>query len=105
MKAYSILIVSAALAIAGCTTAHSGPGMSGSDMSMGKMHGHGGNHQMMMEGMDSNGDGKITKEEFMRHHEAMFDQMKNSEGVIDMKDMKAMHPGCGGMMGHDKMQR
>lgn len=105
MKASRILIVTAALAVAGCTTAHSGQGMSGSDMPMGKMHGPGGDYQRMMEGMDTNGDGKITKEEFMRQHEAVFDQMKNSEGVIDMKNMKAMHPGCGGMMGHDKMQR
>lgn len=106
MKTSSILIVTAALVVAGCTTAHHGRGMSGCDMPMGKMHGPGGGHQMMMEGIDPNNDGKITREEFMRHHEAMFDQMKNREGVIDMKDMKTMHPPrCGGMMGQDRMQR
>lgn len=106
MKASSILILTAALAVAGCTTAQSGDNMPSSNMPMGKMQGDRDHHMMMMEGIDANGDGKITKEEFMRHHEAMFDQMKNQEGVIDMKDMKAMHPrGCGGMMGHDRMQK
>lgn len=105
MKISSVLILTVALAAAGCTTAQSGQAMRGSAMPMDKMQGDR-EHHMMMQGMDANGDGKITKEEFMRHHEAMFDQMKNQEGVIDMKDMKAMHPqGCGGMMGHDRMQK
>lgn len=106
MKASSILILTAALAVAGCTTAQSGQNMPGSNTPMGKMQGDRDHHMMMMQNMDANGDGKITKEEFMRFHEDMFDQMKNQEGVIDMKDMKSMHPqGCGGMMRHEQMQK
>lgn len=106
MKASSILILTAALTVTGCTTAQSEQNMPRSNMPMGQMHGDGNHSMMMMQGIDANGDGKITKEEFMRYHEAMFDKMKNQEGVIDMKDMKSMHPqGCGGMMGHDRMQK
>lgn len=37
-----------------------------------------------MKRMDANGDGKVTKEEFMQGHEAMFDSMDtNGDGVID----------------------
>lgn len=44
--------------------------------------------------MDANGDGMVSKEEFMKHHEAAFDKMKkNSSGTVDMKDMEPMTGG------------
>jgi hypothetical protein len=60
-----------------------------------------GNMEMHMKAMDANGDGMISRDEFMRQHEKMWDQMKkNSSGQVDMKDMKGMM-GMGPM--HDKM--
>jgi hypothetical protein len=48
--------------------------------------------KMDMKSMDTNGDGMISKEEFMKFHEMMFDMMKkNQSGMVDMKDMDAMH--------------
>ncbi len=45
-----------------------------------------------MKMMDTNKDGMISKDEFMKHHEMMWDKMKkNSAGSVDMKDMEAMH--------------
>lgn len=55
----------------------------------------------MMEMVDTNKDGKISRDEFNKHHEQMFTQMdKNADGSIDateraamkdrMKDMKGM---------------
>lgn len=42
--------------------------------------------------MDTNGDGMISRDEFMRHHEAMWDKMKkNSSGMVDVKEMEDMH--------------
>jgi hypothetical protein len=42
--------------------------------------------------MDTNGDGMISKDEFMKFHEMMFDKMKkNSAGMVAMKDMEMMH--------------
>ena len=54
------------------------------------------NHHIKGEGgmkmMDTNKDGMISKDEFMKHHEMMWDKMKkNSAGTVDMKDMEAMH--------------
>jgi hypothetical protein len=41
--------------------------------------------------MDANSDGMVSKEEFMKHHEAMFDKMKkDSNGMVSMKDMQMM---------------
>ena len=46
----------------------------------------------MMKMADSNGDGMISKREFMKHHEAMFAGMKKtSNGMVSLKDMEAMH--------------
>lgn len=40
--------------------------------------------------MDANSDGMVSKDEFMKHHEAVFDKMKkNSSGSVDMKDVDA----------------
>jgi uncharacterized low-complexity protein len=53
--------------------------------------------------MDENKDGKVSKEEFTKHHEAMFASMdKNNNGVLDADEMgpgagKAMDGKCGGM--------
>lgn len=54
--------------------------------------------------MDDNKDGKVSKEEFTKHHEAIFAQMDaNKDGVIDKDEMgkmkpKAMEGKCGGGM-------
>ncbi|MDY7573822.1 EF-hand domain-containing protein [Actimicrobium sp. CCI2.3] len=49
-----------------------------------------GKHMAMMMEMDTNGDGMISKEEFMKHHEKMFDAMpKNKDGLVDLKAMHA----------------
>ena len=60
-----------------------------------------------MQMMDANKDGMISKDEFMKHHEMMWDKMKkNSAGTVDMKDMEAMHKEMAGkhkeMMKHEK---
>ena len=47
--------------------------------------------KMDMKTMDRNGDGMVSKDEFMKHHEAMYDKMKkNKDGMVDMKDMGMM---------------
>lgn len=61
--------------------------------------------------MDTNGDGMISKEEFMKHHEMMFEKMKkNSAGMVDMKEMEMMHKNMtmmhkGKPMGKDDMKK
>lgn len=58
----------------------------------GKMHGNMAAMSTHMQGMDANGDGMLSKEEFMKAHEAMFDAMKKNErGQVAMSDM-AMCP-------------
>jgi hypothetical protein len=50
-----------------------------------------------MKRMDANGDGKVTKEEFMQGHETMFDSMDaNGNGVIDADERRGqqMHGKC-----------
>ena len=47
---------------------------------------------MDMKMMDANNDGMISKEEFMKHHEAMYEKMKKgSNGMVSLKDMQMMH--------------
>lgn len=49
-------------------------------------HHHGMEMQGMMKEMDTNGDGLISKEEFMKFHETRFDAMpKNKDGMVDPK--------------------
>ena len=61
-----------------------------SGMSMSKGMGMG----MDMKMMDTNKDGMISKEEFMKHHESMFDKMKkDSNDMVSMKDMHMMMDG------------
>jgi hypothetical protein len=44
-----------------------------------------------MKMMDTNGDGMISKDEFMKAHEAMYAQMKkNHAGMVDIKEMHMM---------------
>lgn len=58
---------------------------------------------MDMKMMDTNKDGMISKDEFMKYHEAMWAKMKkNKSGMVDMKDMGAMH---GDMMKGDGMMK
>ncbi len=50
------------------------------------------NQTAMMKMMDTNGDGKITKEEYMAYHEKMWNNMKkDSNGMVDAKAMMMMH--------------
>ncbi len=45
-----------------------------------------------MKSMDANGDGLITRDEFMAAHEAMWDKMpKNSAGAVSVADMEKAH--------------
>ena len=43
---------------------------------------------------DANGDGMLSKKEFMKAHESMFDRMKGANAMIAIKDMPMQ-----GMMG------
>ena len=46
---------------------------------------------MDMKMIDTNNDGMISKEEFMKHHESMYDKMKKgSNGMVSLKDMQMM---------------
>ena len=46
---------------------------------------------MGMKMMDTNGDGMISKDEFIKHHEMMYDKMKkSSNGMVSVKDMQMM---------------
>lgn len=55
----------------------------GGNMKSGKKH-------CKMLRMDSNGDGKVSREEFMTGHEAMFDKMdSNGDGVLDESERGA----------------
>jgi uncharacterized low-complexity protein len=41
---------------------------------------------------DTDKDGKVTKEEFLKHHEAMFDEADaNKDGSLDADERKALH--------------
>ena len=51
----------------------------------------------MMKMMDTNGDGMVSKEEFMKYHEKMFDMMdKNKDGMVDKAEWPAKLGGIGG---------
>lgn len=67
----------------GQASGHSHGGAKSSDQ-----HGHQCEH---MSAVDTNKDGKISKEEFMKHHEAMFDKKDvNKDGFIDREEMHRM---------------
>jgi hypothetical protein len=45
-------------------------------------------HMAMMQAMDTNGDGKISKAEYMAYYEKMWTTMKKDEnGMVDLKSM------------------
>ncbi len=72
----------------------------------GDKHDHGHKCEHKMSSVDTNKDGKISKEEFMKHHEAMFDKKDtNKDGFLDETErrsmMKKMHKH---MHSHDKQQ-
>lgn len=75
----------------------------------GGMHCKHGSMEDKMSKMDADKDGMITKKEFMKAHEAMFDRMKGKNGMISVKDMAEKHEdmmsggkmGGHGMMGND----
>lgn len=46
-------------------------------------------NRMSSKMMDTNGDGTISKEEFMTHHEEMYSNMKQTNGGVSIKDMDA----------------
>jgi uncharacterized low-complexity protein len=52
-----------------------------------------------MKMMDTDKDGAVSKEEFMKHHEEKFNKKdKNADGKLTDDEMKMMHEGkCGGM--------
>ena len=68
-------------------------------MRQGSMQGSAGMKSGMdMKMMDTNNDAMISKDEFMKHHEAMYDKMKKgSNGMVSVKDMQ--------MMMHDMMMQ
>lgn len=93
MKKATLAVITSVFFITGCSAiaANNKPDQStmmGKPNKMGDMMHH-------MKGMDANGDGVLSKDEFMKAHEAMFDSMKNKDGVVDMKNMPAC---CGNMM-------
>jgi hypothetical protein len=60
-----------------------------------------------MPSMDTNGDGLISRDEFMNFHTALWDKMpKNKDGLVAVKDMHHMH-GAHRMdhMHHGKMDK
>jgi hypothetical protein len=59
------------------------------DMKSDDHHGHPCPHKMSS--ADQNKDGKISKEEFMKHHETIFDKKDaNKDGVLDDTEMHRM---------------
>lgn len=92
-KAISLVLASALLG--GVAIAAQGTGGQPGANPMGNM-GNMMQGMQAMQNMDSNGDGKVSKDEFMKSHEAMFDAMKNKDGVVTMADM-SMCPMMKGM--------
>ncbi|GIZ50431.1 hypothetical protein [Noviherbaspirillum aridicola] len=97
MKSTLFAVLAAAALSTACGSMHGHRDMQA------RHHGAGyGGHGGMMAGMDVNRDGKLSREEFMRAHEAMFDRMKGPDGMISLRDMP-MHgqgmPGPGPGMG------
>lgn len=58
-----------------------------------------------MKQLDTNGDGKVSKEEFTAHMESMFAMADtNKDGSLEKEELEKMREGkCGGKMGGDGM--
>lgn len=84
-----LLTFSTATVFAADATKESGQAASHGDMKSGDHHGHQCPHKMSS--ADQNKDGKISKEEFIKHHEAMFDKKDaNKDGFLDDAEMHSM---------------
>lgn len=100
MKKLIFAVSATVLLGAGCSAMGSRDMASG--QSMGDMKAEHGMMGSMMMKMDTNGDGMLSKDEFMKGHEAMFDRMKGPNGMISLKDMQMKGMGKmdhGNMMG------
>lgn len=85
-----LLTFSATAISAADATKESGQAAGHADTKSGDHHGHQCGNKMSS--VDLNKDGKISKEEFMKHHEAMFDKKDaNKDGVLDNTEMKHSH--------------
>ena len=87
-KLLSIGIAAIVLAgVAGCAQ----DSMMKRDSMQGNMGMKEGMGMQMTKMMDTNGDGMISRDEFMKHHEAMYDKMKKgSNGLVSVMDMQMM---------------
>lgn len=48
--------------------------------------------EMRMKGMDANNDGMVSRDEFMKYHESMWNKMKrNPAGMAMMADVESMY--------------
>lgn len=84
-----LLTFSTATVFAADAAKESGQAASHGDMKSGDHHGHQCPHKMSS--ADQNKDGKISKEEFIKHHEAMFDKKDaNKDGFLDDAEMHSM---------------
>jgi EF hand len=73
--------------VSGALACSSFPSIAAEDMKCG----HG---MTQMKNMDTDNDGTVSKEEFMKSHEAMWDGMKkNKDGLVDVKEMQMMRKG------------
>lgn len=99
MKKPTLFVLALAVIATGCASAGANELQPKQGvMQHGKM-----NHMMMDMGkMDVNKDGSVSKDEFMKFHEEMFDMMKNKDGMVDMKEMQEQCSGMMSMMGNMK---
>ena len=66
-------------------------GMMKRDSMQGNMSMKDGMGMQMTKMMDTNSDGMISRDEFMKHHEAMYDRMKKGgNGMVSSMDMQMM---------------
>ena len=85
---YLSLAATLFISLAGCAQDGMQPQGSMND-GMAMKEGKGMKTEMKM--MDTNGDGMISKDEFIKHHEMMYDKMKkSSNGMVSVKDMQMM---------------
>lgn len=97
MKRSSWAIVPFVIVTAGCASTGTNAPQSCPNMMMG--------HAMMnMQRADANGDGFLSKDEFMKFHESVFERMKNKDGVIDIKAMQQHRAEMWNMMGGGMME-